>query len=416
MNPGKNELDDLLKTDKIKTIITDLDGTLWKGILAEKQELSLNRDYYEFLKSLYMKGIQLIVVSKNDFPDVITAFRKLGVQKEIFTAIIANWDPKYLNIEKIINQAEFRPETVVFIDDSPLERKEVKTKLNHVHVLDIVDWKNLEKVSYLKQRKQQLPSEIETRINRYKTSLKMKELELKSSPDSIEFLKSLNREVSVGEIDPDNLDRFTRLFVETHRINFNPGKFSDYEKALEYLHKRLNGGDKLYAISTKEAGYSLGLTGAIVVSTKNNKAHITDGTYSCGIIGRDFEQKSLLVIIEKLKKQNIEALEIDVTLTGTNKRVRECLMELNFREKKKYREKIKYILDLGNYIPPKNYEWIKVLESSPELFYTGHPRVISFFEKEVKPLIKNGWKITNLGSSRGEVLGHLQERVRKGKS
>jgi len=405
--------EELRKADKIKAIITDLDNTLWKGTLAEKQEPILNKEYFKFLKSLYSKGIQLIVVSKNDLKDVTDAFKKLEINEEFFTAIIANWDPKYLNIERIIDHAEFRPETVVFIDDNPLERKEVKIKLEPVHVLDILDWKDLKEIPYVQGRKEQPIGEIKTRINRYRTSLKSKESENKSSPDSSEFLKSLNREISVGEIDPDNLDRFTRLFVETHRINFNPGKFSDYEKALEYLHGKLNEGDKLYAISTNEAGYSLGLTGAIVISIKKGIAKITDGTYSCGIIGRGFEQKSLLMIIKKLKKLDIETLEIEVTLTGTNKRVREFLNDLNFKEAKRSGKKITYEVNLKGYSPQKDYGWIKSLKSLPDLFYAGHMKVMSLFEKKVRPLIKKESKVINLGSSRGEVLGHLQKEVKK---
>ncbi len=403
---------ELLKADKIKAVITDLDNTLWDGILAEKRKLTLNKNYFEFLKSLYVKGIQLIVVSKNDQPDVLDTFNKLGIDQELFTTIISNWEPKYLNIERLINHTELRPETVVFIDDNPLERTEVKKKIETIHILDIVNWEILKYHPYIKQRENQSLSEIKTRINRYRTSLKMKELQQENNKDSADFLSKLQREISVGEIEPDNLDRFTRLFVETHRINFNPGKFADYDKALEYLYQRLNEGDKLYVISTREGGYSLGLTGAIVISIKDHKAQLTDGTYSCGIIGRDFEQKSLLVIIEKLKEMKIEILEVSVTLTSTNKRVCECLEELKFIEKDKRENNVIYLLKIQKYIPPKRYEWITVLSAPPELDYTGHPTVISFFEKEVKPFIKNKWNIVNLGSSRGEVLGHLQEEVR----
>ena len=70
---------DVKKAEKITAIITDLDNTLWKGILAEKQNLKLNKDYYEFLKSLYKKGIQLFVVSKNDEPDVLNSFNNCSI-------------------------------------------------------------------------------------------------------------------------------------------------------------------------------------------------------------------------------------------------------------------------------------------------------------------------------------------------
>src|SRR3989338_2173552 len=290
VSPATNNIKKLLKTDKIKAVITDLDNTLWSGILAEKQKLVLNKNYYEFLKYLYKIGIQIIVVSKNDQPDVLDTFKKLRVDHEFFTLIVSNWDPKYLNIEKIITQANFRPETVIFIDDNQFERIEVKTKIKDICILDIADWALLKKHSYIRKQTEQTTHEIQTRVDRYKTAFRIKEINGEAK-DNIEFLHKLNREISVGEIDVDNLDRFTRLFVETHRINFNPEKFSDYNKALDYLHKQLNEGHKLFAISTREGGYSLGLTGALVINIiGDKKARITDGTFSCGIIGRDFEQ------------------------------------------------------------------------------------------------------------------------------
>ena len=80
----------LFNVPKITAIITDLDGTLWKGVLAEKEKLTLNKQYYSFLESLYNRGIQIFVVSKNDEPDVKKAFKELKI-KDIFTAVISNW-------------------------------------------------------------------------------------------------------------------------------------------------------------------------------------------------------------------------------------------------------------------------------------------------------------------------------------
>jgi len=408
-NPKAN----IKNAEKITSIITDLDNTLWKGILAEKQKIILNEDYFEFLKSLYQKGIQLFVVSKNDESDVLKKFKELGINKELFTHIISNWDPKYLNIEKLINSTQLRPETIIFIDDNILEREEVKKKIPKIYCVDALDWRKIKEVDYLKKRKEQSKQEIKTRINRYRTSIREKELKRKFDKEDINFYKSLKRELSIGTINVGNLDRFTRLFVETHRINFNPEKFKVYDEALEYLHERLNRGDKLYAISTKENNVSLGLTGCLVVKIENRKAQITDGTYSCGIIGRGFEEKSLLCLIKILQKQGIQKLEAFVTLTSTNKRVREIFNELGFKETKRKKTKIIYSINIKEYAPKNKYKWIKVLDKAPELDYIGHPTVINFFKKYVKPIIKKNYKIINLGSARGEVLGHLQKEERK---
>ena len=402
----------LLKAEKITTIITDLDETLWQGVLAEKQKLKPNKDYYEFLKSVYRRGIQIFVVSKNDENDVLKTFKELGIDKNFFTSILVNWDPKYLNIERLLRQTNIRPETTIFIDDGPLERTEVKTKIESIHCLDFREWKILQERRYLKHKELQEESEIKERINRYRTAIKAHQLRGEIKEDK-EFLRKLKRELSIGEISFENMDRFTRLLVVTHRINFNPEKFKDYDKTLDYLYKKVSEGYKLFAISTKESGISLGLTGALVVKIEGKKAIVEDGTFSCGIIGRDFEQKSLLAFCDILKKQGIEEISFLVKLTSTNKRVREIFEELGINEKERRAEDILYTTSLEGLTPKKTYDWIKILDTPPEMDYYGIPSIIEFFDKNVKPRIKRSFNIVNLGSAKGEVLGHLKEDLKK---
>jgi len=217
----------------------------------------------------------------------------------------------------------------------------------------------------------------------------------------------------MGLIDAENLNRFTRLFIETHRINFNPEKFMIYDEALDYLYERLNKGDRLYAISTRENNISLGLTGCLVVHIEKDKAQLIDGTFSCGIIGRDFEQKTILNLIDILKEEGFKELEIFVTLTSTNKRIREIFEHLGLHEKERKGNELTYSISLKNYKPIKKYEWISVLKTPPKFDYIGHPFVINFFNENVKPLIKEGFSIVNLGAGKGEVLGHLEKEERE---
>ncbi|HLD04825.1 MAG TPA: HAD-IIIC family phosphatase [Candidatus Nanoarchaeia archaeon] len=403
--------DEALPDEKISALITDLDNTLWDGILAEKQHLALRKQYYELLKTLYKKGISLFVVSKNDPEYVEEAFHQLGIDKNLFVALLVNWDPKYLTIERLLQHTELRPETVVYVDDNPFERNEAKTKIPTLFILDDKNWQLLLTHPIIQKKKEQLLSEIQERQNRYRTAL-LSSTQKNMFKDDLEFLHSLKRELSIGKVPADNLDRVTRLLVETHRINFNPDKLTQYETALGYLHEQLNEGDELYAISTRENNISLGLTGALLVHYKGKKAQITDGTFSCGIIGRDFEPKSLLALIQHLQKREIEQLEVFVTPTSTNQRVREILQKLGFSEKGRTFNQSIYSLQLQNYTSKEKYDWISLSPNPPELDYAGHLSITSFFENHVKPLIQQRWKITNLGSARGEVLGHLQKEVR----
>lgn len=403
---------ELAKAEKIVAIITDLDNTLWKGTLAEKDNLFLNQEYYDLLFDMWKKGIQIFVVSKNDEHDVLETFKKMKIDAELFTKIISNWDPKYLNIERLIQQTALRPETIIFIDDNPLERAEVKAKIPSIHCIDSEKWNDLRNIVSIQKKQYQLESEIKERINRYKTSILSAQLKEKFT-ESEEFLHSLKREISIGEISYENIDRFTRLLVTTHRINFNPDKFQDYDKALDYLYLRAKEGFKLFAVSAYENNISLGIIGALVVQIEKNKAVVLDGTFSCGIIGRDFEQKAIIALSNILKTQGVKELEFHISLTSTNKRVQDIFEELGFNLKSKQTMQTIYWANLSKFKPKKTYNWIKINSKPPEMEQIGILSVKTFFNQKVRPLFGKNLSVINLGAAEGEVLGHLKKDERE---
>jgi SAM-dependent methyltransferase len=274
----------------------------------------------------------------------------------------------------------------------------------------------LANIRAIQSRKPQSTEEIEARKNRYRTAINSQYKKEAFTGSDIEFFRSLNREISIGLVPPDNLDRATRLLVETNRLNFNPGKFEDYDQGLEYIHECLKTGAQIYAIATSEGEHSLGLTAALIINIDKEAATITDGSFSCGIIGRDFEQKSLIALIEILKKRHVSDLFLHLTKTATNIRVQNILEELGFMvistDDIDDGLMLKFHLNISGY-DTNQYDWIRLSDDPPSFDYVGHPYVIEFFESHVKPLMAENSKVINLGSARGEVLGFLQEQVKQ---
>lgn len=403
----------LFQAEKITVLIIDLDNTLWSGTLAEKQNLVLNEDLFHFLKELYQKGIQIFIVSRNGEEDVFETLKNMGIDSDLFTAIIANWDPKYLNISRLLETTRLRAETVIFLDDNDLELTEVKKKIPQIHCVNSSQWPVLKEIPFFKKKEKQSDTEIQERINRYKTAIYagVTKDQYKEPED---FLRSLKRELTIGEIASDNLERFTELLVMTHRINFNPEKFHNYNETLDYLYYKINEGYKLYVVSTKENTISLGLTGAFVVDIQRNQrvATVIDGTFSCGIIGRDFEQKAILGLMELLKK-DVDKLIFPVAQTSTNIRVQEIFEELGVGPVANKNGITEYVVETKHFSSPKTYDWIKIHFGHPEMVYSGIPSIIHFFEEKIKVLIKEGFTIANLGSAHGEVLGQLKKETRE---
>lgn len=121
-----------------KGLITDLDDTLWAGILGEVGMDGVSWDldrhthmhglYQQFLGSLASAGVLIAVASKNDRALVDKAFerRDLILSKESVYPFEVHWSRKSESVQRILKTWNIAPEAVVFIDDSPMEIAEVK--------------------------------------------------------------------------------------------------------------------------------------------------------------------------------------------------------------------------------------------------------------------------------------------------
>jgi FkbH-like protein len=122
----------------LKGLITDLDDTLWSGIVGEVgvAGVSWNLDghsqmhgvYQQFLSSLAAAGVLIGVASKNDSDLVAQAFDRtdLLLSKENVFPFEVHWGSKAASIRRILNTWNIAADAVVFVDDSPAEVAEVQ--------------------------------------------------------------------------------------------------------------------------------------------------------------------------------------------------------------------------------------------------------------------------------------------------
>ena len=409
---------ELFSTEKVKVLISDLDNTLRQGILDEKKDgetVILNKNYYEYIKDLHDRGIQIFIASKNSKDEVLKQFKQLHIDPNIFTKVIANREPKYLNIKNLLHQLEgVKPEQVIFVDDNQLEREEVEKAIPNIHTIDYLDRELLKKIPYLAWLQVQSETRVEERKNSYRTWL-IDNLEINNNEDQ-DFLKSLGRKLSLSEINPKDSDAFKRvinLLYTTHQINFNPGKFWKEDEALNYLTKKINEGYLVYAMWAEESGLLLWIGGAYIVNIQNNYATIEDTTTSCSILGRWFENKAMIELVLQLKDKWIQNVDALVKPSSSNKRVQALLQELWFIQKEKKGEIIVYSLKTNDFIAPQKYDYIQISDREISQERSIIPSVMTFFDKEIKPILQEENIVINIGSARGEVLGFLRPEKKK---
>jgi FkbH-like protein len=420
---NSDSLDEIVKTqiipnmEKVKAIITDLDNTLWTGTIVTNDELVLNKDYYNKLYEAHNKGVQIYIVSKNNEKSVNIALEKFNIDKNMFTKIYAEPElNKYLTIENLLNTTQIKPETAIFVDDNTLELMEAKKRIPTINILPAEQWSIINNIAWLNSKEFETQNKIEERKNRYRTA---KLLETSIDNKNTEFLKSLNMKVHITKInegtkitDENYIYRFANIFHKTHRLNFNPYRYKEEEGALPHILKKINSGAILYAVSVTQEGTSLGLSGALIVETSGKTATISEGTFSCGIIGRGYEQKTIAYLMQQYKNKGFEKFAVDITPTETNERMRDLLTNLGFKKINNSSAYEKNLMD-SRFNGDEKLPWIKIDKHPASMIYEGILEVKNFFDTHVKTRFEPNYTVLNLGSARGEVLGLLEENTRK---
>lgn len=131
-----------------KIVILDLDDTLWGGVAGDIgwENIVLGGhdhigeafvDFQHALKSLKNRGILLGIVSKNDEAVALDSIEKhpeMVLRVDDFSGWRINWEDKAKNIVDLVSDLNLGLQSVVFIDDSPVERARVRETLPEVLV------------------------------------------------------------------------------------------------------------------------------------------------------------------------------------------------------------------------------------------------------------------------------------------
>ncbi len=121
-----------------KGLITDLDDTLWSGLLGEVGIDGISWDldhgaqihglYQQLLRALAEEGVLIAATSKNDPAVVDEAFRKAGLilPRERIFPMEVHWNRKSESVTRILQAWNIGADSVVMVDDSAMELADVK--------------------------------------------------------------------------------------------------------------------------------------------------------------------------------------------------------------------------------------------------------------------------------------------------
>ncbi len=296
-----------------KLIIVDLDDTLWGGILGDLGWENINlgghnhigeafRDFQHTLKSLMHRGILLGIVSKNEEAVALDAIRnhsEMVLKVEDFVGWKINWEDKASNIIALAKELKLGLQSVVFIDDSPVERLRVRESLPEVFVPDWPEDKMLSKRMLLSLRCFDTPfisTEDRGRAYMYRTEQKRSDLQ-KNIRSFDEWLKTLNIKVKIEKLDKSNVQRAAQLLNKTNQMNLSTRRLTE----AELLNWTEQDNRELFAFRVSDKFGDSGLTGITSIEIKGNEAQIIDFILSCRVMGRKVEETMVFSAVNYAK-------------------------------------------------------------------------------------------------------------------
>ena len=321
-----------------KGVITDLDDTLWSGILGEVGVDGIAWDvdhraqahglYQEMLAALAASGVLIAAVSKNEPELVETAFERPDMRlsaSQVFP-ILASWGPKSEAVAEVLRLWNIGADSVLFIDDSPLELAEVQRRFPEVESIQFPAQDPdgvLALLTVLRDRfgKERVLAEDSLRLDSLRNAAQFLENvnHHRDGADAEEFLARLDAKLSV-HISRRPTPRALELINKTNQFNLNGERYTEAEWQ-SFLDSP---GAFVVAVDYLDKFGRLGTIAVVTGRAAENELVVQRWVMSCRAFARRIEHATLRFLFDEFEAS---AARLDFRPTERNGPLREFLRE-----------------------------------------------------------------------------------------
>jgi len=314
-----------------KLLILDLDDTLWGGIVGDLgwEALRLGghdsigeafADFQRAVKELKKRGVILGIVSKNEESVALEAIRhhpEMVLREVDFVGWKINWTDKAKNVADLAAELNLGLQSVVFIDDNPIERARVREALPEVLVPEWPEDKLLYPSALMQLSCFDTPAlsrEDAERTKMYADERQRQHLQQQvGSLD--EWLMSLGIKVSVERVGSTNIKRAAQLLNKTNQMNLRTRRMSDDE-----LNDWASADNHvMWTITVSDRFGDAGLTGLVGMELENDTARIVDFVLSCRVMGRKVEECMVHLAVKTAQNWAAKTIVAEYAPTSKNK-------------------------------------------------------------------------------------------------
>lgn len=353
-----------LKGQAKKCLILDLDNTLWGGVIGDDSISGIKLgngatgeayvDFQRYIYSLKQRGIILAVCSKNEEDIAKEPFIKhpdMKLRLEDIAVFRANWRNKADNIREIANILNIGLDSIVFVDDNPVERNLVKEFLPMVAVPYMPEDPSeyifaLAKNMYFETAN--FSSEDRERASFYRSNAIRSELK-ESFTDIKQYLKSLEMLSEAGDLNDFQLPRMAQLINKSNQFHLTGTRYSEME--LQSIATQKGYFVRYYKLADKFGDN--GLISVVVLNGENLKdLHIETWVMSCRVLARSMEQFIANDIIEIARSKGYKTIMGEYIPSQKNKLVTDLYPRLGFSELPNKADRFIWQLNLSNITNP----------------------------------------------------------------
>jgi len=332
-----------------KCLILDLDNTLWGGIVGENGVggICLGGDYpgnvfsdfQKMILELKAHGVILGLCSKNNLSDAEEVFLNhpsMILKWGDFVIKKINWSNKDQNLAEIAAELNIGTDSIVFVDDNPSEREQVKRYIEDIIVPDFPNepYKIIPHFAKIFQKYfalYVLTEEDSKKTKQYEQKMLSQNLS-KKFLNHDDFIKDLSINLQVSPVNAYNLSRFAQLCQKTNQFNLTTIRHTEMD-----LTTFMNAGHFLSCLSVSDKFGDHGITGAaiVILDRKKNEATIDTFLLSCRVLGKGIQNAYLVYILNKLFLMGIKRVFTAYVKSSKNSQTERFYDELGFKVLKK---------------------------------------------------------------------------------
>lgn len=324
-----------------KCLVLDLDNTLWGGVIGEDglSGITLGSGpvgeafvaLQEYILDLKNRGIILAVCSKNNDADAREPFKKhpdMVLKLSDIAMFVANWEPKPHNIRNIAKTLNIGLDSLVFLDDNPVEREAVRSMICEVDVIaignDPMQYRRTLS-EYLMFEVNSITAEDAVRTEQYKAKAEISQLK-ETTLNIDEFYRGLQMQATIKPFDEMHLPRITQLIGKSNQFNLTTRRHS-----LEQLRSFMADPDYVHLyMKLSDRFTDHGLVSVLIAQRIDGVLDIDTWLMSCRVIGRTVEAQMLAELCDIAQKLGCQRLRGTYIPTAKNALVADLYERFGF--------------------------------------------------------------------------------------